>query len=176
MNKKLNLVEILKDAPKGTKLYSPLFGKVSYERISVLDSGVIVKKHDSSLLFLADGRYFDMPDSECLLFPAKDQRDWSKFSLKEIKQTVEVTIHPLDPVLVRDMPDGRWALSLFYKVSGDVIFTIERDPWNYIIPFTAATYHLLGTTDPSPIDYRIQFSQEPRTDVYSSELANHHQQ
>lgn len=28
MNKNINLVEILKDCPKGTKLYSPIYGEV----------------------------------------------------------------------------------------------------------------------------------------------------
>lgn len=31
MNENLNLVEILKDCPKGTKLYSTIFGKVEFD-------------------------------------------------------------------------------------------------------------------------------------------------
>ena len=34
MNENLNLVEILKDCPKGTKLYSPIFGEVKFEEIN----------------------------------------------------------------------------------------------------------------------------------------------
>ena len=33
MNENLNLVEILKDCPEGTKLYSPVFGEVEFESI-----------------------------------------------------------------------------------------------------------------------------------------------
>ncbi len=35
MENKINIAEILRDMPKGTKLYSPLFGKCEY--ISVVD-------------------------------------------------------------------------------------------------------------------------------------------
>lgn len=30
----MNIAEILKDAPKGTKLYSPLFGEVKLQSVS----------------------------------------------------------------------------------------------------------------------------------------------
>ena len=33
MNENLNLVEILKDCPEGTKLYSPIIGEVEFKRI-----------------------------------------------------------------------------------------------------------------------------------------------
>lgn len=33
MNENLNLVEILKDCPKGTKLYSTVYGEVKFEEI-----------------------------------------------------------------------------------------------------------------------------------------------
>lgn len=37
----MNIAEILKDAPKGTKLFSPLFGEVKLESVSddLLDEG-----------------------------------------------------------------------------------------------------------------------------------------
>ena len=34
MNENLNLVEILKDCPKGTKLYSPAFGECVLEEVT----------------------------------------------------------------------------------------------------------------------------------------------
>lgn len=42
---KLNLVEILKDVPKGTKLYSPLCGIVEFREISIHDSFLILVKN-----------------------------------------------------------------------------------------------------------------------------------
>ena len=36
MNENLNLVEILKDCPKGTKLYSPVYGDVELEEVHLI--------------------------------------------------------------------------------------------------------------------------------------------
>ena len=45
MNEKLNLVEILKDCPKGTKLYSTNFGVVKFDEIG--NNPNYPKKHPS---------------------------------------------------------------------------------------------------------------------------------
>lgn len=81
-NGKLNLVELLGNCPKGTKLYSPLFGEVTLERIDC-DSHPIVVLDGRSIMrtFNHWGEYMnDYPDSEVLLFPSKDQRDWNEFN------------------------------------------------------------------------------------------------
>ena len=76
----LNLVEILKDCPKGTKLWSPLFGPVEFDYIEDDLIYVLYLCHGITRRnsFLADGRYYKgFTDSECLLFPSSDNRDWS---------------------------------------------------------------------------------------------------
>ena len=84
MNKNLNLVEVLKDCPKGTKLYSIIHGEVAFEGIE--DDFIEVSFYDKdddvvmSSSFLSDGTY--CPTGECVLFPAKNQRDWSKFKVE----------------------------------------------------------------------------------------------
>lgn len=89
MEQKINIAELLKDAPKGTKLYSPLFGDI--ELISVTDVGIMVKlpKDEVGDYFTIYGQYMrmaynnDMSDfysPECLLFPSKDCRTWENFS------------------------------------------------------------------------------------------------
>ena len=84
MENKINIAEILRDMPKGTKLYSPLFGKCEY--ISVVDSEypIVIKAQSKdgaiSRFLMKDGRYFGRyEDTECLLFPSVKMRDWSKF-------------------------------------------------------------------------------------------------
>ena len=90
MNENLDLVEILKDVPMGIRLYSPLFGEVELVDIDYdkdIDYPITVKLINSmedSLSepdsFAANGIYHKgYIGSECLLFPSKDQRDWSKF-------------------------------------------------------------------------------------------------
>lgn len=72
------IAEILKDKPKGTKLYSPLFGDVY---LSYVKDGIInVQHHVGITKFFGDGRYYNYPESEPLLFPSKEMQDWSKFA------------------------------------------------------------------------------------------------
>ena len=50
MNENLNLVEILKDCPKGTKLYSTVYGEVEFYGIeNGLEFPVMYVKFDSLL-------------------------------------------------------------------------------------------------------------------------------
>lgn len=81
METKLNIAEILKDKPKGTKLYSPLFGDVY---LLGVDNNIIrIKYHEEIVIFFGDGRYYNYPESEPLLFPSKEMRGWSKFAWKK---------------------------------------------------------------------------------------------
>lgn len=81
METKINIAEILKCKPKGTKLYSPLFRDVYLSRI--YNDGLIkVKHHDGLSIFQNNGRYYNYPESEPLLFPSKEMHDWSKFAWK----------------------------------------------------------------------------------------------
>lgn len=83
-NNKINIAEILKDCPKGTKLYSPLFGNV--ELFSVGENNIpinvrIIKGRTCECCsFTREGHYFaGYYDAECLLFPSHEIRDWSRF-------------------------------------------------------------------------------------------------
>ena len=82
MNKNLNLAEILKNCPKGTKLYSTVFGYVFFKRIDdcAIYPIVISCKNGNVENFTNDGKIIIDYDGECTLFPSKDQRDWNKFS------------------------------------------------------------------------------------------------
>ena len=79
----MNIAEILKYCPKGTKLYSTIFGEVTFDKIDIDEKyPIIVCKLDCmKTSFTEEGHYTDYPTSECVLFPSKDQRDWSKFRL-----------------------------------------------------------------------------------------------
>ena len=86
MNENLNLVEILKDCPKGTKLYSSVFGSVELDHIDIRANYPIVirlKDLDVRECLTTEGTLFTEYDGECILFPSRDQRDWSKFEHKK---------------------------------------------------------------------------------------------
>ena len=75
----INIAKLLEDAPKGMKLYSPLFGEVEFAE--VMDTSYMpirVMKRGYGLRFDKYGRYMgsEYPDAECLLFPSKDYRTW----------------------------------------------------------------------------------------------------
>ena len=74
-----NITEILKDCPKGTKLYSPILGEVEY--LEYGHDTIWVKRPSTRANYSFDqfGRYLNIEDSECVLFPSKDNRNWDKF-------------------------------------------------------------------------------------------------
>lgn len=86
MNENLNLVEILKDCPEGTKLYSTIFGEVEFGGISQTRTiyPVDIKLNNNLTECLTPGgRIYTEYAGECILFPSKDQRDWGKFNPKK---------------------------------------------------------------------------------------------
>ena len=82
MNENLNLVEILKDCPKGTKLYYTVYGEVEFDHIANSSKYPIVfklKDREWYESLTSEGKLDIKHDGECLLFPSREQRDWSKF-------------------------------------------------------------------------------------------------
>mgnify|MGYP000891826189 FL=1 len=78
---KVSVAEILKDKPVNTKLYSPLFGDVYFSHVE--DSIINVEHHAGISKFFNSGRYFNFDESEPLLFPSMEMRDWNKFAWKK---------------------------------------------------------------------------------------------
>lgn len=82
MEQKLNIAEILKNKPVGIKLYSPIFGDCTLCYIKNETNDICVKTlYDEIRFFDFEGRY--NAGGECLLFPSKEMRDWSKFAWKK---------------------------------------------------------------------------------------------
>lgn len=84
--KRFNLVEILKDCPKGTTLYSTVHGNVELECVDNSDYAIKVTATTNGqrtpAWFTSDGRYFRYYlEGDCVLFPSKNCRDWSQFKL-----------------------------------------------------------------------------------------------
>lgn len=79
-NKRINIAEILKDCPRGMELYSPLCGTCVFDSINM--GTIICKKQNTQEITFTSEGYYMLPvfdNCECMLFPSKDQRDWSKF-------------------------------------------------------------------------------------------------
>lgn len=149
----LDLVEILKNCPKGTKLYSTIHGEVVFDRVEVAFDHVddtdiyypiVVKYDDDQIEFTRNGRYYIEYDGECVLFPSKDQRDWGKFKVL-VKKFDYNTLQPFDKVLVRDDDDSFWKCNLLSHMSGSIVNCVGGC-WNQMIPYNDETKHLVGTT------------------------------
>ena len=160
MNENLNLVEILKDCPKGTKLYSPVFGDVEFAKVrlnSISNYKIEVKLSCNSIgSFTKDGRIFAICDGECMLFPSKEQRDWSKFKIKKPKFDPK-TLKPFDKVLVRDINSEKWKIQLFSHIIKNCFpseYHCIGSCYNFCIPYNDDTKHLVCTNEEAPEFYR----------------------
>ena len=171
MNENLNLVEILDGCPKGTELYSTVYGKVQFERIINYDSypieiKVLNKFTNPSVIsayITKDGRCTTTYDGDCTLFPAKDQRDWSKFERFWDKPKVEKfnpkTLKPFDKVLVKYSLDCDfdWECDLFSHIDNkddEFPYHCVGTNYRYCIPYNNETKHLVGTTNDCPDYYK----------------------
>lgn len=100
-----NLVSILKHCPEGTKLYSPIYGEVTLYSVNNRRIDVIATNcsdETTHIEFSRLGRlYGEFSNSECVLFPSKDQRDWSKFKIPTKKGDV-IMFNGMYPCLVTD--------------------------------------------------------------------------
>ena len=87
-----NLVSILKHCPEGTKLYSPIYGEVVLDSVQSKYIYTLAKTNNGATLvveFTSLGRlHYEFSNSECVLFPSKDQRDWDKFRIPTKKGDV----------------------------------------------------------------------------------------
>ena len=86
MNEDINIAEILKDAPNNTRLYSPIYGIVRFDRLRTDNKTIEVSVDNTYKHFDYHGRaiWHNLSDvmltgEECLLFPSKENRDWSTF-------------------------------------------------------------------------------------------------
>lgn len=84
MNENINLCEILKDCPKGTRLYSPAVGEVIFEGINDTMHDIITNYTNAAgyhreLRFSPAGQVIESGLGECMLFPSRTERDWTRF-------------------------------------------------------------------------------------------------
>lgn len=163
MNENLNLAEILKNCPKGTKLYSTVYGEVELEKVT--DSvayPIIVKFNDWRLgeeipiIFTSDGIMGVSCKGECTLFPSREERNWSNFKPKKPKFDPK-TLKPFDKVLVRDSGAYSWICAFYShtkECSSLFRYVTNNSAYEFCIPYNDDTKHLVGTTEEAPEFYR----------------------
>ena len=159
MNKKIDLTKILKDCPKGFKLYSTIYGEVKFQHIVFgaypimieNDNGVFsVTKHGMHMIEYED-------KAECILFPSKEQRDWSKFTAPWYKKEKfdPKTLKPFDKVLARN--STMWFCTIFSHIrntKNGPVYDCGGMYFRCCIPYNDDTKHLVGTKEEAPEYYR----------------------
>lgn len=93
MEQKLNIAEILKNKPRGTKLYSMIHGKCSSEAVTdeIFKINFCTSKfgltQSGECTLIKFGNMYD--GGECIIFPSREMRDWSKFSWQNVHSRMQ---------------------------------------------------------------------------------------
>ena len=147
MNENLNLVKILKDAPTGTKLWSPIYGECTFLGIDE-DGGnnehsnypIDCEADGAKCSFTKEGKiYEEYNDTECVIFPSKENRDWSTFKVPKKHKEFK----PFQKVLVGLIMDSKqiWKrdVYMYYRkdVKGHCTVFESMVPDDLIIPYDA---------------------------------------
>ena len=80
METKINIAKILKNKPKGTKLWTDMFGSVTLYVVTDVCDAFQVKHHNKYPWFDEDGKLYK--EGVLCIYPSKSMRDWEKFSWK----------------------------------------------------------------------------------------------
>ena len=164
MNKNVDITKILKNCPKGWEFYSDICGKVTFDHIDNVDSInstiIVVFNNYISIGFTKEGYCCtDDMGEKCMLFPSKDQRDWSKFTAPWLKKERfdPKILKPFDRVIVRNINNNIWHIQHFSHIEEkhtQYPFVCLCDSYAYCIPYNDETKHLVGTRDEAPEYYK----------------------
>ena len=165
MNENIDLTKILKDCPSGTKLYSPIFGEVIFERIDDKNDYPIKAKCKSKkvddfmdhISFTKEGFFLNRMNAECTLFYSRDQRDWSKFKAPWYKKEKfdPKTLNEFDKVICQHGLNN-WRIDFFssYNECSGLPNVCIGGSYLKCIPYNDVTTHLVGTSVEAPEYYR----------------------
>ena len=159
---KLNLCEILKDCPMYEPFWSPMLGDVKFHHIDHEAKRILITLKTGTQWNInpdATITFANVTSPEIMLYPSKEQRDWSKFTAPWLKKERfdPKTLKAFDKVLVRDSQRGTWFCKFFSHIMDSPEFreyATTGGLYRYCIPYNKDTKHLVGTTDKAPDFYR----------------------
>ena len=169
MNENIDLTKILKGCPEGTEFYHAAYGRVWFVCIDFKsDHPITLSLHNNlfgNVNLTKKGTFSIHCDGECLLFPSKEQRDWSKFERfwdkpKKVDRFDPKTLKPFDKILVRKVHSKYniepWSCEHFSYINPNTPHLVNGVSSRYeiCIPYNDETEHLLGTTDDCPEYYK----------------------
>lgn len=132
--KDFDIYEILKGAPVGTPLYTPLCGNVLFSYLATnkeAGEAIWTENKNGEYSFNKNGRW--MEGGEVMLFPSKKMRDWSKLAWK--KGDVLVTEDGAAHIIFEKFTDDTYTIfagKYFYCKNGAKGYTYLRECNNAI--------------------------------------------
>ena len=162
MNENIDLTKILDGCPMWTKFYSTIHDEISFKRIELSSDYPMIFDSDAvgGDVTLTEKGMALRGVGECIVFPSKDQRDWSKFERfwdkPKVKKFDIKTLQPFDKVLVRDYPIDKWGCDFFSYIDNTMLFPIMGGGLMHkmCIPYNDDTKHLIGTNNDCPEYYK----------------------
>lgn len=167
MNENIDLTKILEGCPMWTKFYSTIHDEISFKRIELSKDYPIVFDSDAvgGDVTLTEKGMAIRGVGECIVFPSKEQRDWSKFERfwdkpKKVDRFDPKTLKPFDKILVRKVHSKYniepWSCEHFSYINPNTKELVNGISSRYeiCIPYNDETEHLLGTTDDCPEYYK----------------------
>ena len=158
--KELNLCEILKNCPEGTELWSDNYGTVKFVNVSTeWDTPIRVELINGFIARYTEEGWCDKRfPANCLLWPSRDCRDWSKFTAPWLKKERfdPKTLKAFDRVLVKDSESLTWKINMFSHINNkaEYPYCCLLSFYKYCIPYNDETKHLVETRDEAPEYYR----------------------
>lgn len=159
MNENINLCEILKDCPKGTKFYSTIFGEETYFMGIDPYQGnprpiTIHGEYGEEMAFQLSrfGHSYADAFGECCLWPSKEVRTWEGWKCPKPKFDPK-TLKPFDKVLVRDA-NNIWEIDLFGYIDNDGWAMCLSHGYSQCVPLNDDTKELYNTRDEAPGYYK----------------------
>jgi len=146
METEINIVEILKDKPANTKLYSPLFSEVFFSHVSGGYKNYVPGRYTCVT------QHFHIEESNAaqIYIYNIEEKIGGKLDLKTLEiEKPKCEFKTFDKVLGRNEKDDVWEADLFshYREESQYPFRCIGFSRKYCIPYNKETAHLLGTTD-----------------------------
>ena len=166
MNENINLCEILKNCPKGTKFCSYIHGEVEFIKVEPnsrcpIWANAFLKSENARFLvsFTKEGYFNEYYNNQrCILVPSFEQQDWGKWECPKPKKPKfnPKTLNPFDEVLVRIDLDNiyLWMPNIFSSYNNNLYYTIGGGCYRYILPYNDETKYLSCTAYKVPEFYR----------------------
>ena len=152
---KLNLCDILKDCPKGTEFWSDNYGEVKFIEINPsFEEPILTRRADGyTASYTKEGWHSICFPANCLLWPSRDCRDWTKFTAPWLKKERfdPKTLKPFDKIIFKG--HGMWFCGLFSHIHNSYA-CVGETYYKCVIPYNDDTKHLVGTKDEAPDFYR----------------------